>query len=195
MQRHLVYSWLKQRRVLTFKASNKSLALLAKKWQAINRHYCSYVIFLSKTNQWLNLSSWLVVFVVSYTGSDLNNFTLKAIDHSNSPLCLLSSSAPMDHILFSNRSQIHSSLKHYEKALMDAEMACRLMPHWSKVCLFSVLWMSTQLSVYVWSSHVEVGWVTRLPPSPCRAMSGRRRRWCRWAGWRRLWESTWCVCP
>ncbi|XP_065814885.1 LON peptidase N-terminal domain and RING finger protein 3 [Labrus bergylta] len=40
--------------------------------------------------------------------------------------------APLDHILFSNRSQIHSSLKHYEKALRDAEMACRLMPHWSK---------------------------------------------------------------
>lgn len=40
--------------------------------------------------------------------------------------------APMDHILFSNRSQIHSSLKHYVKALRDAEMACRLMPHWSK---------------------------------------------------------------
>lgn len=40
--------------------------------------------------------------------------------------------APMDHILFSNRSQIHSSLKCYEKALRDAEMACRLMPYWSK---------------------------------------------------------------
>ncbi|KAG7518607.1 LON peptidase N-terminal domain and RING finger protein 3 [Solea senegalensis] len=40
--------------------------------------------------------------------------------------------APMDHILFSNRSQIHSSLKHYEKALKDAEMACRLKPLWSK---------------------------------------------------------------
>lgn len=40
--------------------------------------------------------------------------------------------APMDHILFSNRSQIHSSLRHYEKALRDAEMACRIMPHWSK---------------------------------------------------------------
>ncbi|XP_071362788.1 LON peptidase N-terminal domain and RING finger protein 3-like [Trachinotus anak] len=40
--------------------------------------------------------------------------------------------APMDHILFSNRSQIHSSLRHYEKALRDAEMACRLKPHWSK---------------------------------------------------------------
>ncbi|XP_037531967.1 LON peptidase N-terminal domain and RING finger protein 3-like, partial [Nematolebias whitei] len=40
--------------------------------------------------------------------------------------------APTDHILFSNRSQIHSSLKHHEKALMDAEMACRLMPLWSK---------------------------------------------------------------
>uniref|UniRef100_A0A3Q0R7R7 LON peptidase N-terminal domain and ring finger 3 n=1 Tax=Amphilophus citrinellus TaxID=61819 RepID=A0A3Q0R7R7_AMPCI len=40
--------------------------------------------------------------------------------------------APTDHILFSNRSQIHSSLKQHEKALRDAEMACRLMPHWSK---------------------------------------------------------------
>ncbi|XP_070692688.1 LON peptidase N-terminal domain and RING finger protein 3-like [Pempheris klunzingeri] len=40
--------------------------------------------------------------------------------------------APLDHILFSNRSQIHSSLKHYEKSLSDAEMACRLMPLWSK---------------------------------------------------------------
>ncbi|XP_072252319.1 LON peptidase N-terminal domain and RING finger protein 3-like [Leuresthes tenuis] len=40
--------------------------------------------------------------------------------------------APTDHILFSNRSQIHSSLKRYEKALRDAEMACRLMPRWSK---------------------------------------------------------------
>ncbi|XP_059202074.1 LON peptidase N-terminal domain and RING finger protein 3-like [Centropristis striata] len=40
--------------------------------------------------------------------------------------------APMDHILFSNRSQIHSSLRHYEKALRDAGMACRLMPYWSK---------------------------------------------------------------
>ncbi|KAM3867232.1 LON peptidase N-terminal domain and RING finger protein 3-like [Diretmus argenteus] len=40
--------------------------------------------------------------------------------------------APRDHILFSNRSQIHSGLKHYEKALRDAETACRLTPHWSK---------------------------------------------------------------
>ncbi|KAF3837971.1 hypothetical protein F7725_009739 [Dissostichus mawsoni] len=40
--------------------------------------------------------------------------------------------APMDHILFSNRSQIHSSLRHHEKALRDAEMTCRLRPHWSK---------------------------------------------------------------
>ncbi|KAM7417140.1 hypothetical protein PAMA_016987 [Pampus argenteus] len=40
--------------------------------------------------------------------------------------------APTDHILFSNRSQIHSSLKNYEKALKDAEMACSLMPLWSK---------------------------------------------------------------
>ncbi|KAM9740471.1 LON peptidase N-terminal domain and RING finger protein 3-like [Menidia menidia] len=40
--------------------------------------------------------------------------------------------APTDHILFSNRSQIHSSLKHFEKALRDAETACRLTPLWSK---------------------------------------------------------------
>ncbi|XP_056156866.1 LON peptidase N-terminal domain and RING finger protein 3-like isoform X2 [Lampris incognitus] len=40
--------------------------------------------------------------------------------------------APRDHILFSNRSQINSSLKHYEKALEDADSACRLMPHWPK---------------------------------------------------------------
>ncbi|XP_077465913.1 LON peptidase N-terminal domain and RING finger protein 3-like isoform X2 [Stigmatopora argus] len=40
--------------------------------------------------------------------------------------------SPADHILFSNRSQIYSSLKDYEKALRDAEMACRLMPLWSK---------------------------------------------------------------
>ncbi|KAF7654406.1 hypothetical protein LDENG_00070160 [Lucifuga dentata] len=40
--------------------------------------------------------------------------------------------APTDHILFSNRSQIHSTLKHFEKALSDAETACRLLPLWSK---------------------------------------------------------------
>ncbi|XP_037636663.1 LON peptidase N-terminal domain and RING finger protein 3-like [Sebastes umbrosus] len=40
--------------------------------------------------------------------------------------------APMDHILFSNRSMIHSSLRHYEQALSDAEVTCRLMPNWSK---------------------------------------------------------------
>ncbi|CAL8358381.1 unnamed protein product [Merluccius merluccius] len=40
--------------------------------------------------------------------------------------------APKDHLLFSNRSQIHSSLRHYNMALRDAEMACTLMPHWSK---------------------------------------------------------------
>ncbi|XP_022607467.1 LON peptidase N-terminal domain and RING finger protein 3 [Seriola dumerili] len=51
-----------------------------------------------------------------------------ALDKYNQAILI----APMDHILFSNRSQIHSSLKHYEKALRDAEMACRLKPHWSK---------------------------------------------------------------
>uniref|UniRef100_A0A1A8MXS7 LON peptidase N-terminal domain and ring finger 3 n=1 Tax=Nothobranchius pienaari TaxID=704102 RepID=A0A1A8MXS7_9TELE len=40
--------------------------------------------------------------------------------------------APTDHILFSNRSQIHSSLRNHEKALRDAELACSLMPLWSK---------------------------------------------------------------
>ncbi|XP_047210593.1 LON peptidase N-terminal domain and RING finger protein 3-like [Girardinichthys multiradiatus] len=40
--------------------------------------------------------------------------------------------APTDHILFSNRSQIHSSLKQHDRALRDAEMACRLMPFWSE---------------------------------------------------------------
>lgn len=50
----------------------------------------------------------------------------------------------MDHILFSNRSQIHSSLKHYEKALRDADMACRLKPHWSKV------WHNNLRLLFIW---------------------------------------------
>uniref|UniRef100_A0A8C8I5J4 LON peptidase N-terminal domain and RING finger protein 3 n=1 Tax=Oncorhynchus tshawytscha TaxID=74940 RepID=A0A8C8I5J4_ONCTS len=40
--------------------------------------------------------------------------------------------APRDHVLYSNRSQINSSLRNYEDALHDAEMACKLMPLWSK---------------------------------------------------------------
>lgn len=40
--------------------------------------------------------------------------------------------APRDHVLLSNRSQIHYSLKNYEDALQDAELACKLMPLWSK---------------------------------------------------------------
>ncbi|XP_067104155.1 LON peptidase N-terminal domain and RING finger protein 3-like isoform X1 [Osmerus mordax] len=40
--------------------------------------------------------------------------------------------APRDHVLFSNRSQINYSLKNYEDALRDAELACKLMPLWSK---------------------------------------------------------------
>ncbi|CAN9514694.1 unnamed protein product [Ophioblennius macclurei] len=51
-----------------------------------------------------------------------------ALDKYNQAILI----APMDHILFSNRSQIHCSLKQYEKALRDAEVACRLMPLWSK---------------------------------------------------------------
>ncbi|KAG9349062.1 hypothetical protein JZ751_029380 [Albula glossodonta] len=40
--------------------------------------------------------------------------------------------APTDHLLFSNRSQINSSLKKFEDALHDAETACKLQPHWLK---------------------------------------------------------------
>lgn len=40
--------------------------------------------------------------------------------------------APLDHILFSNRSQIHSGLRHWNQALSDAETCCTLMPTWSK---------------------------------------------------------------
>ncbi|XP_028314728.1 LON peptidase N-terminal domain and RING finger protein 3-like [Gouania willdenowi] len=51
-----------------------------------------------------------------------------ALDKYNQAILIVS----MDHILFSNRSQIHSSLKNYDEALKDAETACRLMPHWSR---------------------------------------------------------------
>ncbi|KAM4621461.1 LON peptidase N-terminal domain and RING finger protein 3-like isoform 2-T2 [Polymixia lowei] len=54
--------------------------------------------------------------------------TQAALEKYNDAILL----APRDHILFSNRCQIHSSLKHYESSLRDAEMACRLMPLWSK---------------------------------------------------------------
>ncbi|KAL0973969.1 hypothetical protein UPYG_G00213670 [Umbra pygmaea] len=40
--------------------------------------------------------------------------------------------APSDHVLYSNRSQINSCLNNTEAALSDAEMACKLMPLWSK---------------------------------------------------------------
>ncbi|KAJ8332319.1 hypothetical protein SKAU_G00426740 [Synaphobranchus kaupii] len=40
--------------------------------------------------------------------------------------------APRDHLLFSNRSLINSSLKNNEDALTDAEMACKLHPYWLK---------------------------------------------------------------
>ncbi|XP_060106052.1 LON peptidase N-terminal domain and RING finger protein 3 isoform X2 [Heteronotia binoei] len=40
--------------------------------------------------------------------------------------------APNDHLLYSNRSQINSTLKCCEEALHDAEMACRLQPYWLK---------------------------------------------------------------
>ncbi|XP_032993733.1 LON peptidase N-terminal domain and RING finger protein 3 [Lacerta agilis] len=40
--------------------------------------------------------------------------------------------APNDHLLYSNRSQINSTLKCCEEALNDAEMACSLQPLWVK---------------------------------------------------------------
>ncbi|XP_052669146.1 LON peptidase N-terminal domain and RING finger protein 3 isoform X2 [Harpia harpyja] len=40
--------------------------------------------------------------------------------------------APNDHLLYSNRSQINSTLKACEDALHDAETACRLQPYWFK---------------------------------------------------------------
>ncbi|XP_062998110.1 LON peptidase N-terminal domain and RING finger protein 3 [Elgaria multicarinata webbii] len=40
--------------------------------------------------------------------------------------------APNDHLLYSNRSQINSTLKCCEEALNDAETACRLQPYWLK---------------------------------------------------------------
>ncbi|XP_072837089.2 LON peptidase N-terminal domain and RING finger protein 3 [Pogona vitticeps] len=40
--------------------------------------------------------------------------------------------APRDHLLYSNRSQINSTLKCCREALDDAEMACRLQPYWAK---------------------------------------------------------------
>ncbi|KAM4661540.1 LON peptidase N-terminal domain and RING finger protein 3 isoform 2-T2 [Amazona ochrocephala] len=40
--------------------------------------------------------------------------------------------APNDHLLYSNRSQINSTLKACENALHDAETACRLQPYWLK---------------------------------------------------------------
>ncbi|XP_048884449.1 LON peptidase N-terminal domain and RING finger protein 3-like [Brienomyrus brachyistius] len=40
--------------------------------------------------------------------------------------------APGDHVLFSNRSLINSSLRNLQAALRDAEAACRLQPGWAK---------------------------------------------------------------
>uniref|UniRef100_A0A8D2PFM7 LON peptidase N-terminal domain and ring finger 3 n=1 Tax=Zosterops lateralis melanops TaxID=1220523 RepID=A0A8D2PFM7_ZOSLA len=49
-------------------------------------------------------------------------------------LCNLEApTSPNDHLLYSNRSQINSTLKACEDALHDAETACRLQPYWLKV--------------------------------------------------------------
>uniref|UniRef100_A0AAR2L357 LON peptidase N-terminal domain and ring finger 3 n=1 Tax=Pygocentrus nattereri TaxID=42514 RepID=A0AAR2L357_PYGNA len=40
--------------------------------------------------------------------------------------------APKDHVLYSNRSKINFSLKRFEDALADANMACKLKPLWEK---------------------------------------------------------------
>ncbi|KAL7886371.1 hypothetical protein AOLI_G00066660 [Acnodon oligacanthus] len=40
--------------------------------------------------------------------------------------------APKDHVLYSNRSKINSSLKRFEEALTDASTACKLKPLWEK---------------------------------------------------------------
>ncbi|XP_035747880.1 LON peptidase N-terminal domain and RING finger protein 3 isoform X2 [Egretta garzetta] len=55
--------------------------------------------------------------------------SLKNLDAKNfgTPPC-----APNDHLLYSNRSQINSTLKACEDALHDAETACRLQPYWLK---------------------------------------------------------------
>ncbi|XP_030622444.1 LON peptidase N-terminal domain and RING finger protein 3-like [Chanos chanos] len=51
-----------------------------------------------------------------------------ALDKYNEAILI----APRDHVLYSNRSQINSSLKNFEDALSDAEMACKLKPLWVK---------------------------------------------------------------
>lgn len=51
-----------------------------------------------------------------------------ALDKYNEAISLVS----LDHLLYSNRSMIHLSLKSYELALNDAEIACKLQPYWLK---------------------------------------------------------------
>ncbi|KAG8553550.1 hypothetical protein GDO81_003460 [Engystomops pustulosus] len=50
----------------------------------------------------------------------------EALDKYNEAISLVS----LDHLLYSKRSMVHLSLKSHEMALDDAEIACRLQPHW-----------------------------------------------------------------
>ncbi|KAM3910766.1 LON peptidase N-terminal domain and RING finger protein 3 [Leptodactylus fuscus] len=57
-----------------------------------------------------------------------DNNLQEALDKYNEAISIVS----LDHLLYSNRSMIHLSLKSYELALKDAEIACKLQPYWLK---------------------------------------------------------------
>ncbi|XP_063793422.1 LON peptidase N-terminal domain and RING finger protein 3 [Pseudophryne corroboree] len=57
-----------------------------------------------------------------------DNKWAEALEKYNEAITLVSH----DHLLYSNRSMIHLSLKSYELALEDADAACKLQPYWLK---------------------------------------------------------------
>ncbi|XP_069799009.1 LON peptidase N-terminal domain and RING finger protein 3 [Dendropsophus ebraccatus] len=57
-----------------------------------------------------------------------NSKLQEALEKYNEAISIVS----LDHLLYSNRSMIHLSLKSYELALSDAEIACKLQPYWLK---------------------------------------------------------------